>query len=134
MIRFAQNKDIPKMIDLLGQVFFEKIFFGGRAAGIVAARTIYQNITGAVNGFNFFCGLTQAVGFQNICRNADGFAARGFDFFCDFGGRFFFQVENGNFGSALGQSFGHYAAQNSTAAGDDGNFSGQINFHLLPLL
>ena len=115
--------------DFLFKIFGEEIFFAGGAFGVVAAGAVDEDVAGTEFRFDDSLGSLEAVEFQNIGSQTDGFAAGSVDFICHFFGIFLAQIEDCDFCAVGSKSFCHDTAKDTTAAGNDGNFSGKVYFH-----
>ena len=96
----------------------------------VDAGVVHHNIQTAVDAHGFFDQMLCAVHLGNIHGNRRSFAAVRLYFFDRFVQRFEGTTCDDDLCSIFSQSNAHCAADGTATAGNDRNFSVQIDFHL----
>lgn len=110
------------------EVFGVEGVFGGGALGVVSAGAVQEDVDCAEFFEDGFAGGFEAGFVEDVGADCYGGAAVFGDFVDYFLRGVCSEVADGDFGAARGEGFREFGAEDSAAAGDEGDFSGQIYF------
>ena len=110
------------------EVFGVEGVFGGGTLGVVSAGAVQEDVDCAEFLKDGFARGFEACLVENVCADGYGCAAVLGDFIDYFLRGVDSEVADGDFRAARGEGFREFGAEDSAAAGDEGDFSGQIYF------